>query len=178
MKMGKLSSLTNRYLIPLDVNAYEQDTTSSRVLDTWLIDGQSGKELSFTPQLNMTSFWLGDVKTSSSVISENGSYEIASSLHYSGNGVLNTSQLRFSVDWNETNPTVFDLAYIEGRGSCQPVSNVSSCLPHGHPLLILFPLDLRLGVLLHPTFRHGSPSIHVVLGNFSHLVDRASQAPG
>lgn len=115
----------------LDVSAYDKTTGNyTPVQDTHLKIGSSGKNFYFTPQLNITAFWLGasDASfTSDTRFSDNGSYQIVSSLNFSGNGVLNTSQLRFTDDWNQTNPTFFTLSDIEDRGSCQPVSNVSPC---------------------------------------------------
>lgn len=96
--------------------------------DTHLKIGSSGQDLQYTPQLDITAFWLGASGasfTSDTTLSDNGTYQIVSSLNFSGNGVLNTSQLRFTDDWNQTSPAVFTLSDIEDRGSCQPVSNVS-----------------------------------------------------
>lgn len=112
----------DKRLFPLDVIAYNQMSSQ----DTHLQVGADG-QVSFRPRLNITAFWLGadDAEfITTSKLSENGSYHIVSSLNFSGNGVLNTSQLRFTNGWNETNPTFFDLPYIEQWGSCQPVSDV------------------------------------------------------
>lgn len=116
---------------PLDVINYAHGTNQTLGQGTHFQIGPSGQYFYFAPpKLDITAFWLGANDANfitTAKLSENGTFQIVSSLNFSGNGVLNTSQLRFTNDWNQTNPTLFDLSYIEEWGSCQPVSNVGPC---------------------------------------------------